>query len=290
MSIKLGALGVSWMLCCGLSLLLLSLVDCDRDSYLRLFGYDRVGLMKRMTPPDDEVLAVRYAELLRQRRFEEIEEHLDPDIKNGEIRDTLGGMSQMFPTREPASMKTVDMSIIRTGDSSITSITVEYEFAPATMTTSGRADLLPRSWLLAQVVTRTRDGVKTIGGLHVMPISKPVEVSNEFTLLDKGSSQYAGLGLAIVISVFSLYVAVLCVQTKMGKTKWIWLIPIVVGACRLTVNWTTGQWSFSPLTFQVPPVMMFCTPYGPWLVHITAPLGAFAFLLLRKRLSSRVPR
>jgi hypothetical protein len=284
MSAELRSLGVSWTRRCSLFFLLLSLVGCNRDNFMKLFGYDRASLMKRFTPPDDESLALRYVELVRQHRFEKVEELLDPSIKDGETRDTEAGMAEVFPTREPASIKTVDANLARGEDSSTTSITLEYEFAPVEMPVNGRTDQTSRSWLLAQVVVQTKDGVKTIVGSHVMPISMSVEATNDFTLLDKSLSQYAGLCLAILVSVFSLYVFVLCARTKMGKKKWIWLIPIAIGVCRFTVDWTTGQWFFVPWAVQLPPVIMFCSPYGPWVFHITAPLGAVAFLLLRKHL------
>src|ERR1700688_2573508 len=48
------ALSADWIRLCGLLLLVLSLGSCDRNSYLRPFGYDRASLLKRYTPQDDE--------------------------------------------------------------------------------------------------------------------------------------------------------------------------------------------------------------------------------------------
>jgi hypothetical protein len=281
------SLGVWRMRCCCLLLLVLPLGGCDRDSYYKLFGYTRDSLLRKYAPQEDESLALRYIEMLRQNRFDQIEDRLDPGVKDEEIRNTLAGMAQLFPAREPASIKPVEVDVVRSADSSKTSITLEYEFGPAATLTNGRAEVMPKSWLLAQAVIQKRDGGdETISGLHVMTISEPVESINEFTLLDKGLPQHVGLCLAILVSVFSLYVFVLCLRTK-GRMRWIWLILIVVGVCRITVNWTTGQWLFSLWTIQVPPVMMFCTPYGPWIVQISAPLGAITFILLKKSLTVR---
>lgn len=262
-----------WILLSSLLLWVLSLGGCDRDSYLRPFGYDRASLIKRNTPQDDESLAIGCVNLLLQGRYEEIESHLAPSMKNTEIRDTLSRMASLFPSK-PISIKTVDASIVRSRDSSSTSITLEYEFA--------------RGWLLAQFVIQTRDGVKTINGFHVTPISESVEVMNEFTLANKGLSQYVGLCLAILVLSFDLYAFVLCIRAKMGRKKWGWLILISIGAFRLTLNWTTGQWFLTPLAIQGPPVMMYCSLYGPWMVHIVVPLGAIAFLLRRRTLEAKV--
>jgi hypothetical protein len=273
--------------CCLLPLILL-LAGCNRDTYLNLFGYDRASLLKKFTPQDDESLAIQYVDLLRQSRFAQIEDRLDPSIKNAQTRDALTGMYYIIPSGEPLSTKTVDARVVHGSDGSTTSITLEYEFAPQAVPTSGRTELIPRSWLLAQVLIQTRGDVKTISGLHVMTFPKSFEEANEFSLLDKDISQYAGLCLAVGASAFTLYVFVQCIRTKTGRTKWLWLVPILIGVFRVTVNWTSGQWSVTPLAIQAPPVTTFCSPYGPWTLQIAIPLGAVAFLLSRRRGTSDV--
>ena len=252
-------------------LLCLPLLSCNRDSWLKPFGFDRARVLKKYTPQDDEALAQHYVDLLLQERFDEIENGLDPSIKNRDTHNTLSGMAYLFPSK-PISVRTVDAVVVRGRDSSTSSITLEYEFA--------------RSWLLAQVSIRTRDGVKTITGFSVNPIPEPVEAMNEFTLDDKGFSQYAGLFLAMCVSIPTVYAFVLCVRAKIGRKKWVWLVTILIGVFRFTVNWTTGQCFFTSFAVQAPPVMATSSLYGPWMLQIAAPLGAIAFLRLRIRLAS----
>lgn len=261
-----------WISCCVV-LLCLPIAGCNRDSWLKHFGYDRASLLKTYTPRDDEALALHSVDLLFQDRYDEIENRLDPSIRNGDTHEHLVEMSHLFPSK-PISVKTVEARIIRNRDSRTTSITVEYEFAG--------------SWLLAQVVIRTKDGVKTITGFSVNPTAEPVEVMNEFTLDDKGFSQYAGLLLALSVAALTLYAFVLCVRMKIGGKKWVWLLAILVGVCRITVNWTTGVWLFTPLALHVPPVTISCTAYGPWILQVFSPVGAIAFLRLRRGLASEV--
>lgn len=260
-----------WISCCCAVLLCLPVVGCSRDSLLKHLGYDRASLLKKNMPQDDEALALHSVDLLFRDRYDEIESSLDPSIRNGDTHEHLVEMSHLFPSK-PISVRAVEARIIRSRDSRTTSITVEYEFA--------------RSWLLAQVVIRTRDGLKTITGFTVNPTAEPIEVMNEFTLDDKGLSQYAGLFLALWVATLTLYAFVLCLRMKIGKKKWIWLVAILLGVCQLTVNWTTGEWFFTPLALSTPPVRASCTAYGPWMLHILSPLGAIAFLRLRKGLAS----
>jgi hypothetical protein len=100
----------------------------------------------------------------------------------------------------------------------------------------------------------------------------------------KGATQYAILSLAVLAPLFSLYVFLLCIKTRMGKKKWLWLIFIVLGIGKLGVNWTTGQVLFTPLAIQLPPAGANAQLYGPWLVYVSIPLGAIIFLIMRKKL------
>lgn len=179
-------------------------------------------------------------------------------------------MAATFPAGQPISVKLVEAGIDRGPDSVTTNMVLEYEFAS--------------SWLVAHVAVRTKDGRKSISGLHVTPLAEPLEVTNEFTLAGKGPSQYIGLCLAVLLSAFTLYAFVQCIGTRMGKKKFIWLVLIVVGVCRLNLNWTTGQWFFWLLNIQAPPVRMRAAPYGPWLIDVSLPVGAIAFFILREKL------
>jgi hypothetical protein len=269
-------------------ILLLPFAGCNRESYLKLYGYNRDDLLYGTMPREDEVFALHSVDLLRQGRFDQVEDQLDPSIRNAQMRDALTRMHDVFPSAQPASIKTVEAGSVRSRNSFTTHITLEYEFAPQIIPTSGRTELVPRSWLLAQVVIQRSDGARSILGLAVTPTSKSYEEMNEFTLADKGISQYAGLSLALGVAGITLYALVLCIRSKIGKKKWIWLIPILVGLLRVTVNWTTGQWTFTPLACQIPPVNMAVEAYGPWQIIIYAPVGAITFLLYCRRLPKAI--
>lgn len=261
-------------------LLLLPFVGCNRENYFKLYGLNRDDLLYKTMPREDEAFALHSVDLLRQGRFDQVEDQLDPSIRNAQIRDSLTRMHDVFPSAQPASIKTVEAGSVRGRNGFTTHITLEYEFAPQIMPTSGRTELVPRSWLLSQVVIQRSDGGRTIRGLAVTPTPKSFEEMNEFTLADKGISQYAGLSLALGVAGITLYAFVLCIRSKMGKKKWFWLLPMLVGLLRVTVNWTTGHWTFTPLAYQIPPVNVSVYAYGPWQIIIYAPVGAITFLLL----------
>jgi hypothetical protein len=266
-------------------LLLLTFVGCSRESYFKLYGLNRDDLLYRTMPREDEAFAQHSVDLLRQGRFDQVEDQLDPSIRNTQVRDSLARMRDMFPSAQPSSIKTVEAGSVRGRNGFTTHIALEYEFAPQIMPTSGGTELVPRRWLLARIVILRGDGASTIRELAVTPALKSFEEMNEFTFVDKGISQYAGLSLALGVAGITLYAFVVCIRSKIGKKKWFWLLPMFVGLLRVTVNWTTGHWSFTPLAYQVPPVNVSVYAYGPWQIILYAPVGAIAFLLYRRRLS-----
>jgi hypothetical protein len=264
-------------------LLFLPFVGCSRENFIKWRGYNRDDLLFRTTPREDEAFALHAVDLLRQGQLDQVEDQFDPSIRNVQLREALTSMNDMFPSAQPVSIKTVEAGSVRGRNGPTTHITLEYEFAPQIMPTSGRAELVPRSWLLARVVIQRSHGAINIREFAVIPTSKSYEEMNEFTFANKGISQYAGLSLALGVAGFTLYALVLCIRSKIGKIKWILLIPMLVGLLQVTVNWTTGQWTFTSLAVRIPPVNMRVPAYGPWQIIIDAPVGAIIFLLYRRR-------
>jgi hypothetical protein len=107
-------------------------------------------------------------------------------------------------------------------------------------------------------------------------------------LAGKNLLQYVTLSFAILIPIFTLYVLVLCIRTKMEKRKWLWIIFIIIGIGKFTVNWTTAQWQFAPLSFQFFGASAFAPMYSAWLISISLPLGAIVFLIRRRKLVASI--
>ena len=234
-----------------------------------LSGCNQAALMKIVVPQEDEAITRRYVDDLRQNRLDQIERDMDPVLKDSSLHGTLASMAAMFPAAEPVSTKVVGFRSFF-GNGRGAEITLEYEF--------------PQKWLLAEVVTHRNGAVTTIVGFHITPMADSLENLNRFTLVGKGTSQYAILSLAVLAPLFSLFAFIVCIKTTMGKKKWLWLIFILLGIGKLVVNWTTGEMFFTPVAIQLPPAGANAQLYGPWLVYVSMPLGAIIFLMMRKRL------
>lgn len=237
---------------------------------LLLTGCNPVQLMEKMVPKEDDVVAKNYITNLRSRDFESIEKVFDPSIKVDDLHGTLIKMAELIPSGEPSSIKLVGVNINRTPKLSTTNLSYEYEF--------------PGKWLVINVAIQKREGISTIIGFHVYPLSDSLENQNRFTLSGKSILQYLTLTLSIIVPLIILYALILCVRTKMSKRKWLWILFILLGIGKFSINWTTGTWAVEVLVVQLLGVGAFAPPYGAWLISISLPVGAAIFLLRRNRL------
>jgi hypothetical protein len=97
------------------------------------------------------------------------------------------------------------------------------------------------------------------------------------------------LGGAIIAAIFTLTVLVVCIRTKMQRRKWLWILFILFGFGRLSVNWTTGQWGIGVLAVQLFSASAHADFFGPWIVSVSLPAGAVIFLIKRRNLQAGPP-
>jgi hypothetical protein len=236
---------------------------------IALTGCDQSSLLKKLTSPQDESIALNYIDQLRQSNFVQIEQDADPSIDNADLPRTLVTMAALFPKENPLSVKIVGVHTFRNSTRSTSRLTFEYEFAS--------------QWVLAEVKTQTVDGTATLAGMTVTPVADSLEHINRFTLRSKGSPQYLMLFLVALSLLISTYAFVLCLRTKMRRRKkWLWSILTLVGVGKLGINWTTGESFFNLFWIQVPTAQAFNALFSPWLVMVSLPLGAILFLFLRR--------
>jgi hypothetical protein len=236
-----------------------------------LAGCNQADMMQKFASPADQALAKSYIDLLRQQRFEDIEKAADPSIAGPVLHDTLVQMAALIPTGEPSTITLVGAHRMKVDASSTVNLTFEYGF-------SGK-------WILTNVALKDQGGKITIVGFSVVPQPASLEEQNRFTLAGKTPFQYLVFALAILFPLITLWALVVCVKSKLKGRKWPWVLFVLLGFGKLAVNWTTGEWSFAPLSFQLFSAGVFAPLYGQWTIAIALPIGAVTFLVLRNKLS-----
>jgi hypothetical protein len=240
---------------------------------LLLASCSQQELMQKLASPIEQATARAYIDQLRSRDFAGIEKAADTTIAGPALDATLEKMADLIPSEAPVAVKLVGAQRSVMSGVTTLNLTFEYQF--------------PGRWVVANVATKSKEGTTTIVGFHVHPESSSLESANRFTLSGKSALQYVVLGAAIVATIFTLVVLVVCIKTKMKRRKWLWILFILFGIGKLSVNWTTGQWAFMALAAQLFSASAAAMPaYSPWMVSVSLPLGAILFLVNRRRLQA----
>lgn len=229
-------------------------------------------IIRRFAPPEQQDIAKSYIEKLRNRDFAAIEKAADPSIAGGLQGSMLEKMAALIPQGAPTSVKLVGANQFSSKQAGMTlNLTYEFRFED--------------KFLLINVARKMQDGVETIVGFRVQPLTASLEAQNRFTLPDKSALQYGVLAAAIGAAIFTLVALIVCIRTKMARRKWLWILFILFGFGKIIVNWTTGQWDFTILSVQLFSASAAAGYFGPWVVSVSLPIGAAVFLSRRKKLA-----
>jgi hypothetical protein len=227
--------------------------------------------MRKIAPPAQQEIAQHYIEQLRNRDFGDIQKAIDSSISDELRGGILEKLADSIPAGTPTSVKLVGANQFSSEKVGTTlNLTYEFQFGD--------------KFLLINVARKTKDGVDTIVGLRVQPLSASLETLNRFTLSNKTVFQYCVLVAAIAAALFTLYALVVCIRTKMARRKWPWILFILFGFGKIMVNWTTGAWDFTIFAAQLFSASAGAAFFGPWIVSVSLPVGAVLFLSRRKEL------
>lgn len=146
----------------------------------------------------------------------------------------------------------------------------------------------PQTFVLSQVLLARVDGgdLKVLG-LHANPLPAPLAVLNAFTFKGKGVAHYLVLlGMAAAIAVTVIALAVWVRRGAAVRRRGWWLAGILIGTFKLTLDWTTGAVALQALTVQLFSVCATRAGLeGPWMLALSIPAGAIAFLIRQRRSS-----
>jgi hypothetical protein len=229
------------------------LVACSQDD-----------LIQRIASDDEQAFAKHCIQRLRNRDFAYIENLLDPSLSGPDNHAKFVGMADAFPSLSPLSMKIVGAQRTHAIQQETLNLTFEYDFGAMVV--------------LANVAVKSKSGVKTIIGFNVQQMNQTLESRNRFTLTNKGAPQYLILTGAVLAFLISCYALFVCIREKLPGRKWPWILFILIGIGKVSVNWTTGEWFFQVLSIQVMSAGVFGSPFGAWMISCSLPLGALIFL------------
>jgi hypothetical protein len=208
---------------------------------------------------------------------------LDPSKRTPDSPERVRQMAVMFPKTTPTRVRIVGAGYritTRENDHAtweFDEFTIESNYATAN--------------LLSRVVFERRNGgERLVSALHTTLLPAPLEVLNAFTFGDKDLLNLVFLLAMVAVAGVMLRAATIWVRHRKSiRFRWLWAVGILLGACTITLNWTTGGMSFYP--WNVKPIGFGCwRPHidGPWMLSFAIPVGAIAFLIKHRRATPAV--
>jgi hypothetical protein len=248
---------------------LIFIVDCDISDKLS-------QQLAKFTSKEADKLARDYIDSLLKADIERAEDFLDPRIITMKTRSGLQKCSEKLNKENLISIEMIGLTVLRnTRDKNKTIDVLTYQLEFKNM------------WYILIVSVVDISGNLKIGRFQVDRAPKLLARVNAFTFLGKSFHHYIVLLIAICIPIFIICMIVLCIRTKM-KRKWLWIIYMLFGFCKYSINWTNGQ-----TILQLCYIQLFSAdiskraPYAPWVISFSVPFGALLFLLKRHRIKKK---
>lgn len=73
-----------------------------------------------------------------------------------------------------------------------------------------------------------------------------------------------------------------CINTDIGKYKWLWVIFIMFGLFGVDFNWAIQEFDYSLLSFRLFGVGWFkASCYSALVLNLSVPIGAISFLVTK---------
>ena len=150
----------------------------------------------------------------------------------------------------------------------------------------------PRGYLITTVLLRrVDDGQRRIVGLRVQAQPESMAARNAFSLTGKDLNHYTVLfAMIAVVAVTVRALHLWFRRRRITRRKWWWLLAILLGAFKLSIDWTTGAFTLQALTIQF--FLVSVTrggSVGPWILSLSFPAGAIAFMMNASLADGRPP-
>jgi hypothetical protein len=234
-----------------------------------LTGCNPERLVRKLAPTDVQEASERVLGDLRARRFDAIRGRLIAELGAQDLGGAFEEMAAAFPDEQPKAVTPVGYHAMTGTGGTKYDITYEYEFS--------------RKWVVAQITWVRIDGELRIYGLHVNAHDASIMAMSAFTLKGKGAIHYAVLLAGILAAAISVVALVKCIRAPGVRRKWLWIIFILFGFGAFSLNWTTGQWQVQFFQFQLLSFSAFALFGQAWVIKVSVPIGALAFLDKLKR-------
>jgi len=231
---------------------------------------DLEKLPERMAPQDDQQLARAAIDDLVAGRSGALASKMPVEIR-GNLAQVEPQMRALVPPNPRVQLVQVNWTT-RTvnGGPTTRQTTLDYE-----LTGGGQ---IARVEILIQ-----REGRNAVvAGLHIEPAAASAQSGSSFSLQGKSLDHYSMLAAALAAVAVTICALVRIWRSDLFQRRWLWTFGSIIGLTTLTLDWSTGDYSFQPISFQLFSAGIVKAGVGPWLIGVSIPLVAICALAKRR--------
>jgi hypothetical protein len=236
-----------------------------------LAGCDRQQIAHWLAPHDQDAAGRQYVEDIRDRNFTPLQKDLAPSVQVPDA--ALMQLATFLNAGEaPKSVTIVTRNVSTVDGVTRYDLGYQYEFV--------------KDFRLIELNLTKTNGVIKITGLHTFEISLPLSQINAFHLKFKSQRFYIFLAGFVLMALFTLATAFACWRTPMKRSKWLWMIFILLGFGELAINWTSGVVYYDLAAVELFAAGIARDLAGVWTLQIGVPVGAILFWIFRSKLKA----
>jgi hypothetical protein len=221
-------------------------------------------------PPDQRDFAKHFMSLFAAQNSKAISAATDSDLR-GQVVPQLPRMIAIFPREKATRVHVYNYTVRSDPNATVYFLDILYEFP------SGKD-------VFAEVALGRAANSYIVKGFNFRVVPRSALDANDFSFRRAPVRGLIFLALLIGAVSITIYALIRCVFTSHIRRKWLWIVFILIGIGRLSLNWTTGQFIFAPLSIQIFSAGALRQNFGPWMFAVSIPLGAMIFLARRKSL------
>ena len=256
-------------------LVALLLSGCTDPEESRL-EQEHQAYVQKLIPPGKDAAARHFIELIRLGDIGHAQEMAGPPLQGEDALGALrnlhnainqGELLQAAPIGYQKRKVTYNEEEIHLDD-----FTYELHF-------NGR-------WYYAEVVLDSSPSSNAVLGFEITWFNdfESMAAFNRFTFTGRSWRDWSALFLSILIPIFIIATTAICAFSPVGR-KWLWIVFILIGIVQFRYDWTHALVNVKPLSllllgagYQRENI------YSPLILQWAIPVGAFIFLICRRKL------
>lgn len=196
---------------------------------------------------------------------------LNSELRNENVRNYLISLNSQIQNSKLDSFNIVGYKK-KTFFNENTSINygLDYEF------------VLENKYLFITFLVNENNDKLTINAFNASVNDESI-VKENFSLENKSFLHYMFLFFAIIIPIFIIITLIFAIKSKLNR-KWLWIIGILFGLIKFSINWDSGISDIDIINFQIFSAGFSRTGIAsPWIVSFSIPVFAILFWYIRQK-------